>query len=181
MQDRISATYLRYADILNAQISPVGEVWRNTRNQYPGLDLYYKDAKHPSYMGSYLSACTFFCSIFGESAYGSKFIGKLDKYNAEIIQLSCSQTVLNNLNQWRLKYERTPLRAGFDATIKGTRVKLYDRSEGAYSIEWVFPDGTTSKTPNPSYNFRKHGKFIIKQIVRDACNERVLQREFEVD
>ena len=52
MQTRISNTYLRYSDILSAQLSPVGAVWSQVRKNYPALELYDPDNFHPSPLGS---------------------------------------------------------------------------------------------------------------------------------
>jgi hypothetical protein len=181
MQERIYNTYLRYADILNAQVSPVGAVWQQVRKNYPGLNLYDADKQHPSPLGSYLAASTFFATIFGESPYGSPFIGKTDLYTAEIVQLMASQIVLNNPNTWRIVYNQSPLRAGFDVIIKGDKVKFEDRSENATTVEWDFGNGTTSREQKPEIKYTKKGKFTVRQTVTQGCEVRVLERVIQID
>lgn len=181
MQERIYSTYLRYADILNVEVSPVGAVWQRVRSSYPGLNLYYSDNQHPSLLGSYLSACTFYCSIFGESVYGSNFTGKVDKHTAEMIQLASSQVVLNSLSSWRIVYDRKPLRPAFDMVIDASKVKFYNRAENAYSVKWEFSDGTESTELDPLHNFHKKGKYTVKQIVSNQCSTKVLERTISIN
>ena len=180
MQEKISQTYFRFADILNARIAPVGEVWKTVRKNYPGLDLYDPDNFHPNPLGSYLAAATFYVTIFGESPYGTSYVGNSDIYSAEIIQLMASQVVLNNPNMWRIIYNNSPLRPGFDVVIKGEKVRFYNRAENAVSVEWDFGNGVVSRELNPEMKFKK-GKYTIRQTVSAGCDERILEREINID
>jgi hypothetical protein len=181
MQERIYQTYLRYADILNAQVAPVGAVWRQVRKNYPGLNLYDADKQHPSPLGSYLAASTFFATIFGESPYGTNYTGKNDLYTAEMVQLVASQVVLNNPNTWRIVYNQSQLRSGFDVIIKGDKVKFEDRSENATTIEWDFGNGTVSREARPEVKYAKKGKYTVRQTVTQGCEVRVLERVIQID
>jgi hypothetical protein len=67
MQIRIEYQYLKVADKFSGSLSPVGAVGREVRTNFPDIELYNPDNRHPSLEGSYLSASTFFTSIFGES------------------------------------------------------------------------------------------------------------------
>jgi hypothetical protein len=180
MQARITSTYLRFSDLLSAQISPVGAVWSQVRSNYPALELYDPDSFHPSPLGSYLSAATFYASIFGDSPYGSKYYAGLDPYTVEMIQLSASQTVLNNLNQWRLSYNNSFLYPSFDVVIKGNQVRFENRSEGYTEVEWDFGNGVVSRELNPNVRMSK-GKYTVKLTIKNNCKSRVLYRNIVLD
>jgi hypothetical protein len=180
MQARITTTYLRYSDLLQAQLSPVGMVWSQFRKSYPAIELYDPDNFHPSKYGSYLSASTFFAAVFGESPYGSMYYAGLDPYTVEMIQLTASQVVLNNLNQWRLIYNNNKLYPAFDMVIKGNQVNFQNRSEGYTEVEWDFGNGSVSRELNPSIRLPK-GKYTVKLTVKNNCKSRVLLRNIVVD
>ncbi len=70
MQDGITEAYLRAARETGAKIAPVGSAWRRALAASPGLSLYVEDRSHPSMLGSYLAACVFYATIFGETPVG---------------------------------------------------------------------------------------------------------------
>ena len=181
MQERIHQTYFRFSDVLNAQIAPVGEVWKQVRKNYPGLDLYDPDNFHPNRLGSYLVAATFFATIFGESPYGVSYTGKTDVYSAEIVQLIASQVVLNNPNSWRIIYNTSPLRTGFDVIIKGDKVRFENRAENAVTVEWDFGNGVVSRELNPEIRYTKKGKYTVRQTVSGGCEQKVLERVIHIE
>jgi hypothetical protein len=181
MQERLYQSYLRYADILNAHVAPVGAVWRQVRKNYPGLNLYDKDNQHPSKLGSYLAASTFYATIFGESPYGASFTGEIDVFSAEMIQLVASQVVLNNPNTWRIIYNSKPIRTGFDVLIKGDKVRLFDRSENALTVEWDFGNGLVSREANPEIKYAKKGTYTIRQTISGECATKILERTIVID
>src|SRR5690606_11048692 len=99
------------------------------------------DNFHPSLNGSYVSACTFFASIFGESPLHNKAIVPIESEVRQIIEYSVSQTVLNNFGTWRIVQKADKLVSGFDMVMSGTYLQIYDRSQNSAWIEWDFGDG----------------------------------------
>jgi uncharacterized protein DUF4886 len=67
MQDVIAETYMRVAREIDAKVAPVGLAWQKVRAAAPGLSLYVTDRSHPSFLGSYLAACVFYATLFGET------------------------------------------------------------------------------------------------------------------
>jgi hypothetical protein len=51
---------------INARVVPVGPAWHVAMREIAGLDLYVDDGSHPTVTGSYLAACVFVVSLFGE-------------------------------------------------------------------------------------------------------------------
>ncbi len=68
MQRRINQTCVEIADAIDAEIAPVGEAWQYVRENYPQIELYQPDGRHPSVAGTYLAACVFYEKIFSDHA-----------------------------------------------------------------------------------------------------------------
>ena len=71
-QAAITSAYRSIGSELGALVVPVGEAWeRLLANRQAGVpELYDKDGSHPSVAGSYLAACVFYATLFGESPVG---------------------------------------------------------------------------------------------------------------
>lgn len=180
MQYRIKMQYLRFADLLDARVCPVGEVWKAIRTNYSGINLYDADNQHPSLFGSYLSACTFFTSIFGESPIKNTCTALIDEPTRQIIEMNASQVVLNNLNQWRFIPKKDQLECGFDLILENDTVNLFNRSKNATWLEWDFGDGSISVDENPTHCYKIKGKYVVTQKISNSCRTDILSREIEV-
>ncbi len=180
MQYRIKNQYLRFADLLNARISPVGEVWKTIRTDYKGINLYDPDNHHPSLEGSYLSACTFFASIFGESPINNGSGALVDVATRQIIEMNASQVVLNNLNQWRFIPKKDQLETGFDLVLMNDTLKLTNRSKNATWLEWDFGNGHISTEEDPSYCYPEKGTYVVSQKITNSCKSSILKREITI-
>lgn len=177
MQERITAQYLRFADLLDARVSPTGVVWKALRANYPGINLYYTDNIHPSLNGSYVSACTFFATIFNESPLHNSAVIAIDADVRQAIEYTVAQTVLNNMGQWRIVQRSDRLISGFDMAIADHSVQVYDRSQNAAWVEWNFGDGHTSSERNPLHTYASAGTYKITQKISMHCRTIELVRE----
>jgi hypothetical protein len=65
--DQLAASYISVGQKLNAQVVPVGKVWNYFVKNYPSINIYYTDNKHPSLAGTYLIACTFYYSLYAKN------------------------------------------------------------------------------------------------------------------
>jgi hypothetical protein len=90
------------ADSLGFVIAPVGWAFRQVRQEYPELPLYYLDGIHPSKEAQYLQACVYYTSIFGESPEGSPFTAGLSDSTAARLQRIAAEVVLNEAGTWNL-------------------------------------------------------------------------------
>jgi hypothetical protein len=63
----LSSAYLYVGQQIKAPVVPVGLVWEYVVNNYPQLNLYYTDDKHPALTGTFLIACTFYFSLFNKN------------------------------------------------------------------------------------------------------------------
>lgn len=181
MQFRIKNQYLRFADLLDARISPVGEVWKTVRSSYSGINLYDPDNQHPSLEGSYLSACTFFASVFGESPLNNAISVKITPETRQIIEMNASQVVLNNLNQWRFIPRGRKLKPGFDSIIKGKTVQVFSTAEEADFVEWDFGDGFKSMGSEMNHVYTTNGSFTIEQKVTGNCGSKIIKLTITIE
>lgn len=68
MQKALRDAYRQAAEENNALCVPAGDAFRLAHDQYyHKFALYRADAFHPSILGSYMIACTFFATLFGKS------------------------------------------------------------------------------------------------------------------
>lgn len=101
MQARLRSSYLIMAQQNNAAVSPVGAVWRETRGA-SAIELYTSDESHPSLAGSYLSACTFYASMFHKSPVGAWSPSGLSAADVAFIQAQVETTVFDSVSTWRI-------------------------------------------------------------------------------
>jgi hypothetical protein len=69
-QDTINGIYTSIANELGARVAPVGMAWRESLRKRRSLHLYQADGSHPSPAGSYLAACVFYATLYGQSPEG---------------------------------------------------------------------------------------------------------------
>lgn len=93
MQKRVNWCYIEMGKNNNALIAPVGEVWGTIREEKPSLNLY-ADNVHPNATGTYLAACVFYVTFFGETSTGSSISAGVNRASAEYIQMVVDRIVL---------------------------------------------------------------------------------------
>lgn len=93
-QAAISKAYLDLSKELKAKIAPVGQAWETALKADKKLVLHDKDGRHPNVTGSYLAACVFYATIYGQSPEGFPgSIGKLTDVEARPLQAIVWKTV----------------------------------------------------------------------------------------
>ena len=176
MQIRIENQYLKIADKFSGSLSPVGAVWREVRTNFPEIELYNPDNKHPSLEGSYLSAATFFTSIFGESPENCNVTVEIDPKTKINIEKEVSKLVLTNSIKWKCAANKHKLDPGFDLKLMDNQLELTNHSKLAHSTEWDFGDGNGSKDHNPKHTYTKKGEFTITQKIMNKCKMDSIQK-----
>jgi len=102
MQHLLRERYLLMGDTTNAEVAPVGAVWRDVRANNPSIELYQTDESHPSLEGSYLAACTFYASIFHKTPVGAAPAPTMWAMDALAIQQQAAATVFDSLGIWMI-------------------------------------------------------------------------------
>lgn len=85
MGDRVYAKYTKIADEVDAEVVPVGMLWKAVRSQ---INLYMEDGAHPNRMGTFLSACLFYERLF----------------NLDVTQTKHTDPIISKSEQARLKH-----------------------------------------------------------------------------
>jgi hypothetical protein len=91
MQQRINASYRRWAREQNGVIVPVGAAWARVRRERPDIDLY-RDDSHQNKAGAYLVACMFYITLFEQTPVGSAFNPGIDPAVATVLQQAALET-----------------------------------------------------------------------------------------
>jgi hypothetical protein len=69
-QQILTNSYMNVAKELKAKVAPVGIVWQKIQEKNLKLNLYSSDQSHPSPIGSYVAACVFYTTFYGNSPVG---------------------------------------------------------------------------------------------------------------
>ncbi|MCK5705955.1 MAG: hypothetical protein KAI29_32620 [Cyclobacteriaceae bacterium] len=104
MQKRVNRCYIEIGKNNRALIAPVGEVWRIVREEKPRLNLY-SDNIHPNVTGTYLAACVFYTTFFGETSVGSSIFSGIERASAQYIQRVVDRVVLQQDRKWDWTYQ----------------------------------------------------------------------------
>ena len=70
----------------NILVIPVGLAFAEINKNFPAINLYTRDKRHPSKLGTYLAACVIFSSVYKKTPEGNSFLFGLDPNKAKIIQ-----------------------------------------------------------------------------------------------
>ena len=93
-QATISNAYLDLSAVLKSQVAPVGKAREAALMADKKLVLHSSDKKHPTPTGTYLAACVFYATIYGQSPEGLPGrIGKLTDDEARPLQIIAWKTV----------------------------------------------------------------------------------------
>jgi chitodextrinase len=100
MDDLTRQRYMIMAMDNQAEVSPVGPVWRYIRQNYPSIELYNADGHHPSEAGSYAAACCFYAVIFRKDPSLLTYNYTLTPADAANIRNAAKVVAFNNLSNW---------------------------------------------------------------------------------
>jgi hypothetical protein len=171
MQHLLRERYLLMGDTTNAEVAPVGAVWREVRANNPSIELYQTDESHPSLEGSYLAACTFYASIFHKSPVGAAPAPTMFAMDAIAIQQQAAATVFDSLNVWMID-TLTP-KASSAAMVHSTPCYMVDfdasLSLNADSVFWDFGDGTFALGFTVTHQYNSGGFFEILAEAWHGC------------
>jgi hypothetical protein len=178
MQNRLRESYLEMAQINNAQVAPVGVVWKYLREiAEDTLELYSPDESHPSILGTYTAACTFYASMFHKSPVGAAYPPTVDADDALLIQQIAEQIVFDSLDVWQI--DTTKVYAHFDQAflVRGPEVYLQGYCINADSAFWDFGDGTDLWQYNDleyqfiTHNYPEYQNYYVCLTAYSGCKQ----------
>jgi hypothetical protein len=168
MQQALRNNYTQFALENEGYVSPVGWAWKHVRDTHPGIELYQADESHPSVSGTYLAACTFYCTIFRQSCVGTSFTSTLQPDSAAILQAIASATVLDSVDTWNLN-EPGSTSASF-VTMSGdvaNEITLHHFGQGQHW--WICSNGQSSTDAEPTFTFDADGFYDLTHVYIDPC------------
>jgi len=175
MSAAIESGYRYIAGKYNLAIVPVGNVWKEIRKNYPEYNLYQKDQHHPTKIGSYIVASSFYSAIFRSSPEGGYTAG-LDDKMALNIQRTAYSYVKDHLSEYNL--DSNIVEVSYKFTNEGKyEAVCYANYPEATSIKWEFGDNTAASThARVVHHYKTFGNYKVKLTVQDACGERIIYK-----
>jgi hypothetical protein len=164
MDSMLNLRYRQMADSNAALVSPVGAVWNYIRSNHPQINLYSSDGSHPSPIGTYVAACTFYTTILRKDPSLITFDYSLDSINVGIVKAAVKAVVFNNLLKWNIgKFDN---KAKFSYQPKFNGYQFNSQSPFMGNHLWTFGDGSTSSLENPTHYYATGGNYnVTHQVV----------------
>lgn len=160
MDSLLALRYQMMADSNDAFVSPVGEVWKYIREQHPSLELYAPDESHPSQLGSYVGALTFYVTFFRKDPALVTYNYTINPTEANLVKAAVKAVVYDSLSKWNIG-EWDPV-ADFSAVNLGSNMfEFINLSVNADSYLWDFGDGTYSTLESPYHTYQSSGVFTV--------------------
>ena len=173
MDDLLAQRYMQMATDNNAEVSPVGAVWRAIITQNPSLELYSGDDSHPSLLGSYAAALCFYTTIFRKSADEVLYTANLPANQVAIVKAAVNQVVFANFPQWFIgKYDAS---ADFEITGDDTTLTFTAEVQEGATYSWDFGDGTSSQEAVTTHTFTAGTHTISLTVTLCGKSETITQ------
>jgi hypothetical protein len=93
MTAQLAEQYTTAGNNNDALVIPAGLAFAKARSKDPKIVLYDPDKRHPSLLGSYLSACTIYAALYKQSPVGNAYTGGIDPKTARFLQEVAWETV----------------------------------------------------------------------------------------
>lgn len=118
MDSLLNLRYMMMAEDNQSVVSPVGALWHYIRVNHPSIQLYQSDESHPSLVGSYAAACSFY-TIFTQSSPSSIDADcGVEASVAAIIRDCAKKVVYDSLDKWMFRMQPDTLGVeNFDPSV----------------------------------------------------------------
>jgi PKD repeat protein len=177
MDSMLKKRYTEMAVENNALISPVGSVWKEIRARYPAINLYQADGSHPTEVGSFAAAATFYTVLFRNDPKKIKFTGIVPPAEAAQVLQVVYDVVYKDLAKFFVfRYDPAAVfsssATGLTATFNSTA------SVNVVTYAWNFGDGSTDVTANPTHTYTAAGTYTVRLItgnctLRDTMEQKI--------
>lgn len=173
MDDLLAQRYMQMATTNNAEVSPVGAVWRAIITQNPQLELYSSDQSHPSLLGSYAAALCFYTTIFRKSADEVLYTANLPANEVAIVKAAVNQVVFQQFPAWYIgKYDA---KADFEVTGDDSTLTFTAEAQEGATYSWDFGDGNTADGVSATHTFAAGSHSISLTVSLCGTSETITQ------
>ena len=86
MQNQLEEEFLKVSKINKLRMIPAGQAFLHVNQNYPSINLYTNDLRHPSKEGTYLAALMVFTTLNNKSPEGNAYMIDLEPEIAETLQ-----------------------------------------------------------------------------------------------
>jgi hypothetical protein len=93
MTAQLAEAYTLAGNENDALVIPAGLAFAQSVAKRPDLNLYAPDKRHPSLLGTYLSAATVYASIYRDTPVGNAYVAGIDADTARFLQTVAWETV----------------------------------------------------------------------------------------
>jgi hypothetical protein len=93
MTSQLAEQYTVAGNNNDALVIPAGLAFAKALSKNREITLYNPDKRHPSLLGTYLSACVIYASLYGKSPVGNPYNGGIDVTTANFLQEVAWETV----------------------------------------------------------------------------------------
>ncbi len=168
---RLRESYLEMTQLNNATCSPVGVSWDRIITQHPTIELFNADGSHPNANGTYLTACTFYSTIYHKSSVGASYIlSGVSASDATLFQTTATNTVMDSIENWQ-QHGGIP-KAGFSSSNTLNQFNFTNQSLRSTQYEWNFGDGSPiSNAVTPSHTYTSVGTFPVTLKASNTCGK----------
>jgi hypothetical protein len=93
MTQQLAEEYTKAGNANDALVIPAGLAFAKAIAKKPGIGMYAADKRHPSRLGTYLSACTIYAALYNKSPVGLSYTFGIDPETAKFLQEVAWETV----------------------------------------------------------------------------------------
>ena len=86
MQQQLEKEFFKASKLHKLRMIPAGQAFLYINQNFPNINLYTEDLRHPSKEGTYLAALMIFASLSNKTPIGNSYIMDLDPEVAKILQ-----------------------------------------------------------------------------------------------
>lgn len=167
MNDLLEERYVQMGEDNDSYVAPVGVAWKQARETHPLINLYQSDGSHPSLEGTYLAACVFYSTLFGEPCAASNFTAGVQPDTAAILREIADAVVLGDPAAWNL--DVTDVDAWPTSSNSAAWNEITYTHGGTGTHLWTCSNGQSFTTPDATFTFTSGGAYTITHSYTDAC------------
>lgn len=179
MTNRLRWGYKTMADATESLIAPAGIAWRNAWYADSTINLWSADFSHPAVAGTYLTAATFYSTIFNKPTENLSYTGGLDATTAGFLRATAASTYNDSSEVWNAN--RWNPSSAFSYTVAGNSISFMQEALHADAYLWDFGDGSTSDLPVVTHEFAAGSSYTVQLIASNGCQSDTSSQEIVVD